>query len=165
MADTKKKHAPDVTRVDDRYERSDARYSAIVLWIIVIGAAAVLSGWASYYYYRYATARLEDRRQPAMSDMGPRAPANKDMPLLQLNPTADMIEFDRIMDEASNSYGWVSKEAGVVRLPITRAMELTLQRGLPADEKKPETTATAPDTGADLPQDSSSGRTSWNVQR
>jgi hypothetical protein len=30
-----------------------------------------------------------------------------------------------------NSYGWVDKEAGVVRIPIERAIELTLERGLP----------------------------------
>lgn len=164
MADTKRRHA-EIPRVDDRYERSDARYSAVVMWIIVIGAAAVLSGWASFYYYRYATARLEDKTQPPMSAMGPRVAMKKDVPLLQLSPTADMVQFKKLMDEASNSYGWVSKPAGVVRIPIDRAMELTLQRGLPSDEKKLETTATAPDTGGDLPQDSSSGRTSWNMQR
>jgi hypothetical protein len=164
MADTNKRHA-EVPRVDDRFERSDARYSAVVMWIIVIGAAAVLSGWAVYYYYHYATSRLEEKSNPPMSQQGPRVGMKKDVPLLQLSPTADMVEFQRMMDQASNSYGWVSKPAGVVRMPIDRAMELTLQRGLPTDEKKPETTATALDTGADLPQDSSSGRTSWNMQR
>jgi hypothetical protein len=38
----------------------------------------------------------------------------------------------RAADEAIlNSYGWVDEEAGVVRIPIDRAMELTLERGLP----------------------------------
>lgn len=30
-----------------------------------------------------------------------------------------------------NTYGWVDKQNGIVRLPIDRAMELLLQRGLP----------------------------------
>ena len=30
------------------------------------------------------------------------------------------------------SYGWVDKNAGVVRIPIDAAMKLTLERGLPA---------------------------------
>ena len=31
-----------------------------------------------------------------------------------------------------DSYGWVDKNAGVVRIPIDEAMKLTLERGLPA---------------------------------
>jgi hypothetical protein len=34
-------------------------------------------------------------------------------------------------EETLNSYGWVDEKAGVVRIPITRAMELVAQRGLP----------------------------------
>ena len=30
-----------------------------------------------------------------------------------------------------NTYGWIDRQNGVVRLPIDRAMELLLQRGLP----------------------------------
>jgi hypothetical protein len=36
-------------------------------------------------------------------------------------PQADLLE----------GYGWVDREAGVVRVPIERAMELLLERGLP----------------------------------
>ena len=31
-----------------------------------------------------------------------------------------------------NTYGWVDKNAGVVRIPIGEAMKLTIERGLPA---------------------------------
>jgi len=34
-------------------------------------------------------------------------------------------------DETLYSYGWVDEKAGVVRIPIDRAMELIAQRGLP----------------------------------
>jgi hypothetical protein len=30
-----------------------------------------------------------------------------------------------------HSYGWVDEQAGLVRIPITRAMELLTERGLP----------------------------------
>jgi len=33
----------------------------------------------------------------------------------------------RIKEQAANSYGWVDQKAGVVRLPIDRALELTVQ--------------------------------------
>jgi hypothetical protein len=34
-------------------------------------------------------------------------------------------------DELLNNYGWVDQDAEVVRIPIERAMELLLERGLP----------------------------------
>ena len=52
-------------------------------------------------------------------------------PLLQRNPAIDMAKMHRDTDAILNSYGWVDKQAGVVRIPITRAMQLTLERGLP----------------------------------
>ena len=35
-------------------------------------------------------------------------------------------------DAVLNGYGWVNKEAGVVRIPIAEAMRLTVERGLPS---------------------------------
>jgi hypothetical protein len=34
-------------------------------------------------------------------------------------------------DEKLSTYGWVDKNAGRVRIPIDRAMDLVVQRGLP----------------------------------
>lgn len=34
-------------------------------------------------------------------------------------------------DAALGRYGWVDREAGIVRIPIERAMDLLLERGLP----------------------------------
>ena len=41
--------------------------------------------------------------------------------------------LDRVygQDAALRSYGWVDKNAGIVRIPIDEAIRLTLQRGLP----------------------------------
>lgn len=56
--------------------------------------------------------------------------------LLQRNPVEDMREMRRDTNVILNSYGWVDKRAGVVRIPITEAMKLTLERGLPTQPKK-----------------------------
>lgn len=34
-------------------------------------------------------------------------------------------------EETLNSYGWIDQKAGVARIPIDRAMDLVVQRGLP----------------------------------
>lgn len=53
-------------------------------------------------------------------------------PRLQTNPTADLQQLREVENAKLNSYGWIDKSAGVVRIPIDRAMDLLAQRGLPA---------------------------------
>lgn len=168
MADTKHKKTGikvDPT-LDDRYERSDARHSAVVLWVIVLTAGAILSAASVYYYYKYAVARIEQRAaEGARESLGPRSTLSPETPQLQIAPQVDLAAFREAEKETLNSYGWVSKEAGVARIPIRRGMELVLQRYGTNSAQDVPTTGTAPDTGGDLPQDSSGGRTSWNIQR
>ena len=52
-------------------------------------------------------------------------------PRLQASPVEDLSILRAEEDAVLNNYGWVNKEAGVVHIPIERAMELTIERGLP----------------------------------
>jgi hypothetical protein len=52
-------------------------------------------------------------------------------PRLQTNDQADLEKFRAAEEEKLNSYGWVNKEAGIIRIPIERAMDLIALRGLP----------------------------------
>jgi hypothetical protein len=52
-------------------------------------------------------------------------------PRLQIAPREDLREL-RAREEAElGSYGWIDKTNGLVRIPIDRAMNLLVQRGLP----------------------------------
>jgi hypothetical protein len=62
---------------------------------------------------------------------------------LQVDYFADLDKVRADWDEHLNSYGWLDKNAGVVHIPIERAMELTLQRGLPV-RTAPQSVAAAP---------------------
>jgi hypothetical protein len=73
-------------------------------------------------------------------------------PNLQTQPFKDVYLLRKGEAEKLESYGWVDKEAGIARIPIERAMELTAERGLPAR-------AGGVDTRNVVTQDSSSGRT------
>jgi hypothetical protein len=53
---------------------------------------------------------------------------------LQQSPPADMKAFRVEQQEVLQSYQWVDKSNGVVRIPIERAMQLTIERGLPVRE-------------------------------
>jgi len=52
-------------------------------------------------------------------------------PHLQLNENVDLIALRTREEEGLNSYGWIDQTAGVVRIPIERAMDLIVARGLP----------------------------------
>ena len=70
-------------------------------------------------------------------------------PNLLINEPMNLQQFRAREVNELESYGWLDKNAGTVRLPINRAMDLLLERGLPArgtetpaktDDKKPATT-------------------------
>ncbi|MGZ4964857.1 MAG: hypothetical protein ACXWIU_04760 [Limisphaerales bacterium] len=56
-------------------------------------------------------------------------------PRLQISPPADLSKLREEEAQELNTYGWINQTAGVVRIPVDRAMELVLQKGLPAREK------------------------------
>ena len=53
-------------------------------------------------------------------------------PQLQINDTAEMKEEIEQENAKLTHYQWVDQNQGIVRIPIDKAMQLVLQRGLPA---------------------------------
>lgn len=73
---------------------------------------------------RITSRRLtEDEVKNAFKDNG--------APLLETDERGQFGGFLMNQEKELNSYGWVDEKAGVARIPIERAMELTAQRGLP----------------------------------
>jgi hypothetical protein len=70
-------------------------------------------------------------------------------PKLLTNEPLWLADIKKTQQEALTTYGWVSKEAGTVRLPIDRAKALIVERGLPTAAAGPAdgTTAPAADAG------------------
>src|SRR5712691_11850012 len=52
-------------------------------------------------------------------------------PRLQVDASADLIKSRAAAEAKLHSYGWIDREARVARIPIERAMQLTVERGLP----------------------------------
>jgi hypothetical protein len=78
-------------------------------------------------------ASRESKQSPPASPLagayGLKAPPQ---PRLQTEPLGDLGQLHAAEDAALTGYGWVDKQAGIVRIPIERAMELTAQTA-PAD--------------------------------
>ena len=52
-------------------------------------------------------------------------------PMLEDNERGQFSDYLMNQEKHLNSYGWVDEQSGVAYIPIERAMELTVQRGLP----------------------------------
>ena len=57
------------------------------------------------------------------------------LPRLESQPSANLAALRRREDAVLNNYRWIDKQQGVVQIPVERAMELMVKRGLP--EPKP----------------------------
>lgn len=73
-------------------------------------------------------------------------------PGIQANPPADLAALHVEENAVLDTYAWVDREHGIVRIPIARAMELLVQKGLPSRPNPPSA------EGPMYPEASSSGR-------
>ncbi len=84
--------------------------------------------WGLFRSYQ-ARERREDRPLPPMVAASlARTPPE---PRLEPNPLVPLRRLRAREDAVLTSYGWVDRSAGVVRIPIERAMHLLVERGLP----------------------------------
>jgi hypothetical protein len=69
----------------------------------------------------------------SMQHRTPSAPPalNTDAPQLEIKSRDDLQRFQRSEAQLAQSYGWTDRNKGTVRIPISRAMQLLAQRGLP----------------------------------
>ena len=163
MADTKhdNNHSS-----QDRFERTDAGFGQIALWMVVITILVGITAFASWEYLKYAMENVH-------GDQNKRSPlAVRDKPIqeiqgpvLQINPSAEMTAFAREQAANLEQYAWTAPGSGKIRIPIEQAIDKVVDSGMLKSRAERETTSTVPDDGVSLPQDSSSGRTYWNTQR
>jgi hypothetical protein len=114
------------------HETSDVNIRAILAFGAALFAVAVAVHVLIYGMFGYFDSRegiQAPAEYPLAASQGHREPPE---PRLQTDPRQDLADMRAKEDEQLQSYGWVDKNAGVVRIPIDAAMKLTLERGLPA---------------------------------
>lgn len=109
MPETRSQYEPDLARPGPLW------------WLLALTLAAILALSGLIWWL------FDDAQSPAPVPevaMPARAPA------LQRAPVAEYQAFHRRAEDALHSVGWVDREAGVVHMPIERAMALLVERGL-----------------------------------
>jgi hypothetical protein len=148
------------------YERQDLQVRGILYFLLTLGIVTVLCifGIRGLYAFFQHHAKAS---QPAVNPLITNVPedtlhiprgypqATFPSPKLEEDERGQLNDIRRAEENTLYSYGWVDEKAGTVRIPIDRAMDLLVQRGLPVrqenisapnaasanseDEKKPET--------------------------
>jgi hypothetical protein len=91
--------------------------TALIIHLILIGYGTMLGN----SYKRFG------RVYQIQPSQVPQFPA----PALQSNPSVDLQTYKSRAEQELNTYGWIDRPHGVVKIPIERAMNLLATRGLP----------------------------------
>ena len=107
----------------------DIRRVSILAGVLVFVIAAAM-GLMVLMFDRLAAREASHQAPPStlVEPPGVRLPPE---PRLQEDPVADLARMMTEEQAALDGYGWVDRERGVARIPVQRAMEILVQRGLP----------------------------------
>ena len=99
---------------------------AVALALVIVAALFLLFG-----LFRYLLSR-EGGPPAGRSQVAASQPVKAfPQPQLQQSEVLDLEAVRTAEDRVLNSYAWIDPEKGVVRIPIDRAMDLLVERGLP----------------------------------
>ncbi len=109
-------------------DTGDVRAIGITGIALAIGIAMVLILVAGIFQYlRHHPATVLPENPLAETDHQQFPPA----PRIEEHPARDIDELHSQEERLLSTYGWTDRKAGMVRIPIDRAMELQLKRGFP----------------------------------
>jgi hypothetical protein len=139
------------------YARRDMRVGVVaaamgaLLVVLAVVFVLVTSFQAAVTGIPPSVSRPSDLVQGLQGAPEPTPPA----PRLQAQPGVDLAAYRAREQQRLHSYRWVDRSTGVVSIPIERAMELVVQRGLPARAAPPPSSG---EQAGRSPSTASSGR-------
>jgi hypothetical protein len=111
---------------DASYERRDLDPHVISLFAAVLTATILVVAAGTFWMVRYQAARYA-ARQPAPSPLAhTREPTPE--PRLQVGGARELAEMREEEDVVLQSYAWIDRDKGMVRIPIERAMEMLAEK-------------------------------------
>ena len=136
MAETDAPHRPQPgDHPEVHHEMSDANVRGVLGFGAALLVTALFIHFVVWVLFKYLDAREARRVVPQYPLAVSEAARLPPEPRLQTNPRQDLRDLRTQEDQILNSYGWVDKNAGIVRIKIDDAMKLVVQRGLPAGKQ------------------------------
>ena len=126
------------------HELTDAHAGPILRFLAFLSVLTIVTMGVIVLFYNY----LERREAAEKTAMYPltvgQARPLPPPPRLQTYPFRDVRDLRREEERLLTTYEWVDKNAGTVRLPIARAIEVVAAQGLPYRHEGEAAPATAP---------------------
>ncbi len=97
----------------------------LMVALVVIVIFIVVAGFLHYFSIH------EPPKTSGQANIPVASSAEFPQPRLEVIPGADLRTLHAAEQTDLNSYGWIDRARGTVRIPIDRAMQLILERGLP----------------------------------
>jgi hypothetical protein len=136
------------------HETTDAEIGPLVRFAVFLTATVVICAVLTIGLYKY----LDRREQAEKAGRYPLAAGTvrplPPPPRLQTYPFDDIQAFRKEEAKILDHYAWVDQNAGVVRIPIERAIDVLADKGLPyrgATGATAATGATGASSGANAP--------------
>ena len=122
------KHESTTPGAPPPYETRDANTGSLVRFGGVLVVTLVVAWTVSLWVLDYFKSAYPPGPPATPFEQARAVPP---LPQLQVHPVADLQQYREDQAKALDSYGWVDRSRGTVHIPIERAMDLLLQRGLP----------------------------------
>jgi hypothetical protein len=127
------------------FERRDINSNDVIWFLVALAVAGVLITFVVSGFYHYLQAHSEAEQAPVSplvtnvpkdtrhlpTDYKDYLKQNFPSPQLEIDERTQLNQIRLDEEQTLATYGWVDQKDGVVRIPIERAMDLIVQRGLP----------------------------------
>ena len=118
------------------YETRDANARSMIVYVVVLFATLAGTFVFSWGLYRFFQG-YQSLGEPAAPYMNQRVMPSPADPLIQAEPRQDLLQYQAREKSSLNSYDWVNPKSGLVKIPIDRAMDLLMKKGLPVYQGQP----------------------------
>lgn len=116
--------------IKPRHETREAIPRYVLYFAAAVAVTVAVGFLVSWGALKYFTTH-QTYPPPASSLSGRRVLPPTGVPRLQAHPAADLQKYLQHEHQILNTYGWVDRKDGIVRIPIQRAMTILLKNGLP----------------------------------
>jgi hypothetical protein len=123
---------------DVAFEKTDVHTGPILKFLFSLGVLVFFSYLLTLGIYKGLTkywAGTYTPMVPSRVEAGPTLPPEprlQGMPGHLDDPQQDMREKVKADNEANRKFAWIDQKAGIVQIPVSDAMQLIVEKGLPA---------------------------------
>jgi hypothetical protein len=113
------------------HETSDADLGGVERFIAIMAAflaSCFILVAILVWYFNGRQAAIDVKPSPMVARPGDRLPP---VPRLQVDPPQDLAGFRRSENEILNGWAWVDKDKTVAEIPVSRAIDILAEHGLP----------------------------------